>query len=77
MRSDGAVALLESLPCGRVALLHQLEQRLCLHCQVLIDERLNSRPVRIHQQSFRGGRALRFVNLFGGFERDFRFTVGD
>jgi hypothetical protein len=36
--------------------------------QVLIDERLNPRGVRIHQQRFGGGRGLRLVNLLGGFD---------
>ena len=76
-RSGGAVTPVQPLPRGWVALPHQLQQSLCLRRQVLIDERLNPGGVRLHQQRFGGGRGVRLVNLFGSFDRDLMFAVGD
>ena len=77
MHSGGAVAPIQPLPRRRVALTHQLQQSLCLRRQILIDERLNPRGVRIHQQRFGGGCGLRLVKLLSGFDRDLMFAVGD
>ena len=45
--------------------------------QILIEKRLNPRRIRVHQQCFGGGRALRLVNLLGGFDGNLIFAVGD
>src|SRR5207249_277053 len=69
--------LVETRPGGWVALAREIEQGLRLQGQILLHEGRNARRIGVHEQRFGGGAVLGFMNLFGLFERDFLFAVGD